>query len=230
MHMAVCLQVWRTVIKGKSRNLLRKRKVVERGFLGCPGQDTELSFLKRSLCCYAKERGYLLLWLCWENSASWHDFDTSPPKRWEKGSKQVVQVEKRRMRLWSGEHALEACTRSAFKLNKSIRESNVRNREGEKERMEKLCTKDEESGAALKPRNLRAALPGARGWETIEDGDGAVVLRGIPNLLPCTHRSASSSALQIPPALLQMGTGGPASPTAGVGIQQQAQSPEVPEE
>lgn len=74
---------------GRSRTLLRKEKVVERGFLGCPGQDTELSFLRRSLCCYARERGNLV-WLCWENAASWHDFDTSLPKPWERGSEQVV--------------------------------------------------------------------------------------------------------------------------------------------
>lgn len=39
---------------------------------------------------------------------------------------------KEEMRLWSGEHALVACTRTAFKLNKSIRESNVRSKGGEK--------------------------------------------------------------------------------------------------
>lgn len=121
------------------------------------------------------------------------------------------------MRLWSGGHALKACTRSAFKLNKSIRVSNVRRRRGGKEGMEKLCTKDEESGAALKLRNLQAALPGARGWEAIGDGDGAVVLRGIPNLLPCTHRSVLSTALGgrsllVSGAHFHVGTGGPPSP------------------
>lgn len=125
------------------------------------------------------------------------------------------------MRLWSGGHALEACTRSAFKLNKSIHVSNVRRRRGGKEGMEKLCTKDEESGAALKPRNLQAALPGARGWETIGAGDGAVVLKGDsqpsamhPSLcvkhslgwaeppsfgcpFPCGHRGSSVPPLQV---------------------------------
>lgn len=45
-----------------------------------------------------------------------------------------------------------------------------------------LCTKEEESGGILQPKELAADVPGAGGWENIEDRDRAVLL--MRNLKP----------------------------------------------